>query len=83
MEVVSSPPVAKGLKDLVKIDYSSFILYGYFVSQETLRSNDIVENMLPYMSVDGTKRIVEQEDVGVVINRTSQTNSLLFVRRTS
>ena len=53
----------------------------YRIFQETMRTNDTVEQLPSNVSIHCTKRVVQQVDVSALIDRPGQWNTLLLTTR--
>jgi hypothetical protein len=48
------------------------------VLQKTILPNDLVEDVLAYMTIDSRQRVVQEVDVRVTVDCTRQADSLLL-----
>ena len=53
----------------------------YLMLENTMWSDDFVEEMLRHVRVDGAERVVKQERVGVLVDGTRQRHALLLTTR--
>jgi hypothetical protein len=53
-------------------------MIDYLFVQQAIRPNDVVKNVLPYMRVHSTERVVQQVHVSVVVGCSGQTDPLFL-----
>ena len=58
--------------------YMFLFFWWYLVLQQSVRSNDVLEQVLADVRVDSAERVVKQERVGVLVDGTRQRHALLL-----